>query len=237
MGPIQRRSVRAGAVAIGVIALGAGMAGAASAVPVNTAQPTVQGQVRYNETVRCNPGQWAGDGVTYSYEWLRSGGSYATGRVFRLPATAMFYGYTLACQVTATDAAGATATATSAEHQVALGRITLRITKITVLPRGRVRIQGTVAPGAMYAGRAGRDDYVSVKKPVGRNAVTQIADPAPVNARGVFSVIARDSPGRRTIFVDYWSGQRDAWGGARVTRVVRFTPGGGGSSGGSIRIG
>lgn len=217
-----------------VAAAGAVPAGAA---PVSTSAPTIQGQVRFNETLTCRPGGWSGAPVSFSYEWLRSGSPFAQGQRLLFNDIYSMGGYVVSCRVTAVDAADAAASADSAGHQPGTGRITLAITKVQSLPKGKVRVTGRVGPAAVTRAPFGRNDYVVLQRKVS-GAVVQLSDPVAVNAAGRFTVTGSDTPGRKRIIIRYWSGERDIWGGTEVTRTVRVTKGGrprGG--GGSIGIG
>lgn len=229
------RSARAGA---GVLAAGLALlvTASAGAAPASVSAPTIQGQVRFNETLTCQPGGWTGGPVSFRYEWLRSGSPFAEGQVLRFTDIYTMGGYLLSCRVTATDAAGASAYADSVAQQPGLGRIRLAITKVQALPRGKVRIRGRVGPALLTRSPFGKADYVVLQRKVS-GGVTQLSDPVPVNAAGRFTVTGTDTPGRKRIIIRYWSGERDIWGGAEVTRTVRVTRGGNPGSGGVVGIG
>jgi hypothetical protein len=233
--PRLRRPGRIGAAAVaGGLALLA--AAGAGAVPVSVSPPTIQGQVRFNETLTCLPGAWSGAPVSFRYDWLRSGSPFAEGQVLRFTDLYTMGGYLLSCRVTAVDAAGAAASADSASQRPGTGRITLTITKVRSLPKGKIRISGRVGPPLMTTAPFGRSDYVVLQRKVS-GGVTQLSDLKPVSASGRFTVTGTDTPGRKRIVIRYWSGERDVWGGTEVTRTVRVTRGGNPGSGGSVGIG
>jgi feruloyl esterase len=80
--------------------------------PVQVTAPTISGQPDVGRTLTASPGEWSGDGITYSYQWLRDGEPIrrATGAEYRVsPAD---QGSALSVRVTASNADGE-ATATS----------------------------------------------------------------------------------------------------------------------------
>lgn len=232
------RTMRMGATGAAAVVGALSLAGAASAAPAPASQPAIEGAVRFHEPLRCVNGAWTGDPVSFRYEWLRSGSPFAEGERIFFDDTYTMGGYTLSCRVTATDAAGATGTATSVAQQPGQGRTVMRLTEVKPLPKGRVRIRGTIAPRAAVTAPYGRDDSVVVRQPVGRNTVMQLSLPAKVDARGRFTVVAHStSRGRKTIRVDYSPGNTRSWATASVTRRVAFTVGGTSPfGGGSVRV-
>ncbi|HMM49304.1 MAG TPA: hypothetical protein PKE32_06800 [Miltoncostaeaceae bacterium] len=227
-----RRALPAGLALAATLAAVATAAGA----PVSTVAPSMQGHIRFNERIPCQPGQWEGNPVSFSYEWLSGGSPFATGQRILFNDTYSMGGYQLACRVTATDAEGQSASATSAAVTPGLGRLTLTITKVQVLPKGRVRISGVAGPPAWAAGSWRRDAFVNLSR-VQKPGLKSISPQAKINAKGKFTVTGTDVPGRRQVIISFWSGQRDIWGGIEVTRMVRFTKGAGGGGDGAISIG
>jgi hypothetical protein len=76
--------------------------------------PTVDGSSTVGATLTCLPGQWSGDApLNYSYQWLRQGAPLEGQQGPEYLTTAADVGQTLACQVTASNAAGTAAPATS----------------------------------------------------------------------------------------------------------------------------
>src|SRR5947208_14690935 len=47
------------------------VAAAAAATPRNTASPTISGTARQGETLTADPGNWANDPTSFSYQWQR----------------------------------------------------------------------------------------------------------------------------------------------------------------------
>ncbi|MBJ7470557.1 MAG: hypothetical protein JHD16_04615, partial [Solirubrobacteraceae bacterium] len=81
--------------------------------PVNTALPMIIGDVTVGDTVSCVPGTWLGEPTAYGYAWLRAGAPIAgaTGATYLVAKddTASL----LSCRVTATNADGAVAAAST----------------------------------------------------------------------------------------------------------------------------
>jgi hypothetical protein len=113
------KALRVGAAAVVVAALfSPGLAGGAEATarapgsprkgpPVNTALPVISGVALGGETLSCSPGTWTGrPPLSFSFQWLRDeaaipGAGEAT---YLVPASGE--GFTLTCQVTASNRAG-----------------------------------------------------------------------------------------------------------------------------------
>ena len=218
-----------------VVALALGAPAVALAAPVNTAPPSFPSTVRYGDTARCAPGTWSPDAVSFSFAWVFNGSTRATGPTIRLDDPYYRYGVPLTCQVTATDAAGAAATATSAGVIPRPARPTLRIAALRMLSGGRIEVRGVVGPAGLE-GLLGRGTSVVLTRPLG-DAVTQIGGPVTVDARGRFTVRGTDAAGRRRVTVRFnAAGGPQLFEQATVTRSVVFTPGarGGGGGGGAI---
>ncbi|MEQ9093166.1 MAG: hypothetical protein RLN63_03600 [Miltoncostaeaceae bacterium] len=238
------RAVAGGGVGA-LVAVGAVLAGTAAAAPASVDAPSIAGKVRFNSTVLCRPGNWSGDPASFSYRWLLGGGPLfvgrnreeATGPRLRLNEPGVMNGNRLSCEVTATDAAGASTTARSADKEIAKAPVVVRLTKVTSLRKGRVRIQGIVRPLAALR-PASPDNLVVVRRQIRRNTFEQLSLPARVNAKGRFSVLASTSAaGRRVILVDFSvAGNRSSlWSDAQVKRRVLFTRGGRGPF--TVRVG
>jgi len=109
----------AGAVLVSVVVLvgGEGVA-APTALPTNTAEPTISGRAEQGRTLSAARGTWSGtEPITYTYQWVRCGAdggqpdggncaivSGATGRDHRLVSGDV--GFRLRVRVTATNAEG-----------------------------------------------------------------------------------------------------------------------------------
>lgn len=74
--------------------------------PVNTVAPAISGIETEGETLTCSTGTWTGPGISYSYQWERSGTPIggATNNTYVLQTADV--GETLTCVVTATNEGG-----------------------------------------------------------------------------------------------------------------------------------
>jgi hypothetical protein len=94
------------------------------AAPANTALPTISGAAQEGQTLTASSGSWTGEPTSYAYQWQRcnaSGGSCAaitgaTGQTYT--AAPADVGSTLRLAVTASNSAGASSPATSAQTAV-----------------------------------------------------------------------------------------------------------------------
>jgi hypothetical protein len=210
-------------------------AAAAAAAPVNTSPPTISGKFRFGETVKCNPGTWSGDPVSFGYAWGSPSLTKGTAQSFFIEDT-YFSAYPLGCTVTATDAAGATGTAMSPAAVAAPGVPSLKLTSVKALSKGRIAVKGKVGPAAMVK-VYGKHDYVTVTRPLGgKRGNLQLGDLKPVRADGTFSITVADDPGRRKIEVTYTTDNGQIWGQAKVLRTVKVTKGRTGGGGTTIGI-
>jgi hypothetical protein len=233
------RSARTGA---GVLAGGLALlvTASAGAAPAPISPPTIQGQVRFNETLTCQPGRWTGAPASFRYEWLRSGSPFAEGQVLRFTDIYTMGGYLLSCHrhghrhrhrrgrclgVRRHRCPAAGPRADHANDHQGAGTAS-----------GEGAHQGPGRPALLTRSPFGKTDYVVPQLKVA-GGVTRLSDLVSVNAAGRFTVTGTDTPGRKRIIVRYWSGERDIWGGTEVTRTVRVTKGGTPGSGGVVGIG
>jgi hypothetical protein len=91
---------------------------AAVVLAVNDGPPEVAGTPQPGQTLTCAEGQWSARVAGYTYRWLRNGAAVggATGRTFAVSAGDV--GASIACEVVATNAAGASKPALSAGRTV-----------------------------------------------------------------------------------------------------------------------
>jgi hypothetical protein len=91
--------------------------------PVNTAKPKITGTAKAKHTLTCSTGSWSQSPTSYGYRWNRDGTplSGATKKTYRVQT--LDEGSTLTCTVTARNAVGAGAPATSAKVKVPVPRI------------------------------------------------------------------------------------------------------------------
>jgi hypothetical protein len=180
-------------------------------VPVNTTPPTITGTIQFGQTLKCNPGDWSGDPVSFSYAWGSESQVKGTKRTFYVE-DPYFSAYPLGCTVTATDAAGETATARAPGSVAAAGVPKIKITDVRVLPKGRFTVTGKVGP-KIVAKSYGTQDSVVIDRPLKRadHANLQVSQIATVKANGKFTVTGTDDPGRRHYKVVYHSDNPQVW--------------------------
>lgn len=208
-----------------VVALAAG-ATAAAAAPVAVTPPSIPPVISFGTTVACDPGTWSGAPVSYSYAWVFNGSTRATGPRLAVTDPYYRYGVPLTCVVTATDAAGAQASASSAGVFPSAGTTSLRILSVRVLSRGRIVVRGQVLPRTSVVGLLGARDQVVLTRTLGARANLQLSVPTPVDARGRFTVRGTDRAGRSRIAVTYTPDATQLWNQAFARRTVIVTRGG-----------
>ncbi|MFB9313436.1 DUF3152 domain-containing protein [Nocardioides plantarum] len=115
---------------------------------VSTLEPTVRGEPVWGRTLSTSGGAWEPARVTKTYRWLRDGQaiSGATASTYRLGTRDL--GHRLSVRVTATEAEGNTATATSPERA--------RVVRAALVNRERPQVAGTPRYGRVLAARVGR---------------------------------------------------------------------------------
>lgn len=166
---------------------------ASLAAPVSTSAPAIRGAATYLSTLRCDPGTWSG-AATLAYSWRE--GSFEYGTDPTLPVSAGLMRRSLHCQVTATDAAGATAEADSPVVVAGPAPMTLAY-RLTSPKAGRIAMRGTVGPRAGI--RLGPRRSTLVLYRVAGSRLLQInIPPLTVPASGRFALNLRDTPGRHT---------------------------------------
>nr|WP_228500449.1 DUF3152 domain-containing protein [Nocardioides agariphilus] len=82
---------------------------------VSLTPPSVSGDPVYGEAVQVDPGTWSAEPVGYTYQWLRAGVAIDGATSQSYVPTLADIDHPLSVQVTATDAASDTGTATTAE--------------------------------------------------------------------------------------------------------------------------
>lgn len=203
---------------------------AAVAAPASTAAPSVRGTLAFGQTVRCDPGSWSGDPVSFAYDWVVNGSSRGTGQTFAID-DAYYRAYPVACQVTATDAGGATAVATSPAAQPALGRPKVTVTRFVALPRGRILATGKVTPASITTRWGGGSVVLRRNVPRRGGAFFQLSDSTSIKRDGSFRVVGSDAPGRWKIRLDFIPAAISLWEAPGVTRTLRISRGGRGCGG------
>lgn len=203
----------------------------ALSAPVATTPPSVRGAFAFGETVSCDPGRWTGSPVAFGYDWIVNGSSRGSGRTFAID-DPYYRAYPLACQVTATDAAGESAIAATPAAVPALGRLSVRITSFRAARRGRIVVTGTVAPRAVFSRWGGAEVILRRTVPGRRDrAFFQLSDGVSAKRDGSFRVVGIDAPGRWAIDLDVHAQAVQLYDTARVTRTVKVSRGGRGCGG------
>ncbi len=182
-------------VASTLLALSA-TASAALAAPIPVAPPTVSGTPVFDSTLQCAPGMWQG-AVAFSYDWVEGGNFVAaSGATYRT--TARDINRTYVCRVTASDAAGGTATAVSAPVTVARRPVSFSY-KLSSPSAGRLRLTGTVGPASARRLGKRRATVVLYRVLSGTKRYRQLTIPGiVVPANGRIAVTVKEPPGRRT---------------------------------------
>jgi hypothetical protein len=210
---------------------------AATAAPVSTGPPKIGGTPRFLGTAVCDKGTWSGSPVSFTYSWLFGGSPFASGPRFPIDKPNLMGGQSIACRVTATDAGGAPATATSAPVKPALGLSTMKITSITTQSQGRFTIKGVIGPKALVTTYA-RGLSVVLNRRINKTTVVQLGVPAGVARSGRFVVKGTDRAGRRRVLIRFLPGSAfGLFAPLEVTRTVTVTPGGRAFGGGSVGVG
>jgi hypothetical protein len=140
---------------LGTWAAGAALAGSAAlaavavAAPTSTKPPTITGRAAYLSTLTCHKGTWSPDAVSFSYQWQGNGITIGTKPTVKVPLSTI--GYSIACIVTARDAAGNAMSATSSAVTPTLATPKVKITRAAVAGQ-RITLQGRVSPRAAAKG-------------------------------------------------------------------------------------
>jgi hypothetical protein len=120
------KPVRVAVATLTLAAVCAGVAAAAStAVPVNTARPSISGALRDGATLTTSNGRWTNSPKSYSYEWLRCGAAGANCAQIgganhkRYTLTSADIGHTIRSEVIATNASGSTSATSAATRTIA----------------------------------------------------------------------------------------------------------------------
>ncbi|HST37935.1 MAG TPA: hypothetical protein VLK58_00435 [Conexibacter sp.] len=206
----------------------------AVAAPVSTTPPSVRGTFAFGQTVTCDPGAWSGSPVAFRYDWIVNGSSRGSGRAFAID-DPYYRAYPLACQVTATDAAGESAVAAAPAAVPALGAITVKITSFRAARRGRIVVTGTLGPRTMLSRWGGADVILRRTAPNRRdNGFFQLSDGVSAKRDGSFRVVGIDAPGRWAINFDVLPDAIQLYRGPRITKRLTISSGGRGCGGCSV---
>ncbi len=204
---------------LGATALSAIAVAVAAGAPVPGTPPTISGRPAYQQKLTCNKGTWSADAVSFSYAWAISGGStIASGPTLKVPASAI--DFDVVCIVTARDAQGQTAPASSAQVLIAPGISTVKITKATV-KKGVVTISGIVGPALARTRGPNGWSTVVLDRIIAGQSVQQISNPKIVRSKtGAFTIGGHDVKGRHSYVVNYEPSEGSGFAPGRATRTL-----------------
>lgn len=145
-------SVALAAAALSCVLAWSGAATALASTPTNVERPEVQvsASLRAGEPLICYPGSWLGQGITFSYKWLRNGViiSGATGSVHTIVSADR--GDALSCFVKATDKEGSSESESSNSVTIPLE------VGVKPEPTADPEVSGSAAVGATLACSTGK---------------------------------------------------------------------------------
>lgn len=194
------RGALAKAVILGAI-VATMLAAVALGAPVPGKPPSISGKPNYNSTLTCNNGAWSGGAVSFSYVWTYAGGgpTISTAQNLRVPNTVI--DYNILCVVTAHDAQGQTASASSPGVVIGAGISTVRITSAKV-KNHKVTISAVGGPGLALKRQLNGRPYVVLDRLLSKNHYLQLAGPKIVtNSRGKVTISGNDSRGHHTYYL------------------------------------
>jgi hypothetical protein len=122
---MHRKPVRVAAATLTLAAVCAGVAAAAStAVPTNTARPSISGSPRDGATLTTSNGRWTSSPKSFGYEWLRCGSAGANcaqiagANSKKYTLTPADVGHTIRAEVIATNSSGSTSATSNATRVI-----------------------------------------------------------------------------------------------------------------------
>jgi len=92
-------------------------------VPVNTTLPAITGSPEAGGVLSCSNGSWSRDPTKFAFQWARDGTALTTATTHSYTIQALDEGSTLTCAVTASNATGSSAPATSAAVKIRVPHI------------------------------------------------------------------------------------------------------------------
>ncbi|MEN1973683.1 hypothetical protein [Cellulomonas olei] len=199
----QRLSVRVTAVRSGYTsasATSASTAAVARGTLTSTARPTVTGTAAVASRLTATPGTWATTGLTYGYQWLRSGSAITGATASTYTPTAADVGKPLSVRVTARKSGYTTATATSlatAAVVKAAPAVTVTLTPssapagTTVTAGVAVVVPGVTRPtGTVTVTAGGTTTTATIASTAGGRATVAL----PTLDAGTYDVVAQFTP-------------------------------------------
>lgn len=204
-----------------VIGLGLVAAAAAPALAAPTASqpPTITGTPAWGSTLTCKNGTWSADATGFAFSWAfaPSGPSLATGEQWKVDGA---QGYRVVCVVTASDAAGASTTATSAPVVIGPGVTALSLKAKKTQSRKAVVITGRVGP-ADAVKDATRKTSVTVYR-LGKGVLFQMTFNVLAKADGSFRAKFADTKGGKPTYQVQAAPANDRWQVVKKTIKVRL---------------
>jgi hypothetical protein len=178
--------------------------------PVSASPPTVTGKFAYGSELKCAPGSWSADAVSFSYAWFAGGVQRATGQTWSPDASTI--NYQAYCAVAATDAGGASTTAQSAAQQVTPGITTIKLTT-KKSQKKKLVLTGRVGPAASFPSTsAGRNDMVVAYR-IEKGLNYQLFGKNSVDRKGGFKITVAKPPkfGTFTYQINFNPPQPSLW--------------------------
>jgi hypothetical protein len=186
----------------------------AGGAPTPSSPPAIGGFPGYNSKLTCKPGAWSADAETFTYEWLYAGSdsAFATTQTYRPDASKV--GYNIVCRVTAIDAAGDPAVASSPPVRIGPGRTTLKL-DVKKVQHKKVTIAGQAGPHAAVKGAA------IVAYRVESDGLHQLFGKLTLKPNGRFKLVAPDVAGKNRYKVNFNPAQPSIW--QLVSKTVKVT--------------
>ncbi len=212
--PSSRRTLVAACATLAATGVGAALALAAASP---TSPPTISGTPQYKSPLTCNPGSWSG-AVSFGYRWLEDGSSYevATGQAWTPQASNLERTYF--CRVTATDAAGATATADSTTVKIAHPKMILKV-KLSSPRSERIKVVATIGPKAALRDTGNRKAYITLYRTLSKSRYEQLTIPpktVPTSGKVTFTVKA--PAGRKSYHLQVTAANPSLYDGLQLDR-------------------
>jgi hypothetical protein len=187
----------------------------AGGAPTPSSPPSISGYPGYQSKLTCKPGTWSADAHSFTYEWLYASNSspIAATQTYRPDASKV--GYDIVCRVTATDAAGDPAVATSAPVRITQGRTTLKL-NVRKVQHKKITITGRIGPRAAVKGAS------IVAYRIESDGLHQLFGKETLKPGGKFKIVAPDIPGRHKYKVNFNPQEPSIWQFASKTIKVNL---------------
>jgi hypothetical protein len=187
----------------------AGGGGGGGSVPINTAQPQIQGTPTQGQAVTCTTGSWSNSPTGFAYQWSRDGSPIGGATSASNTIAAADVGHGLTCTVTASNASGAGQATSASVVPVAAAQAPVSVTRPAIIgtptvgntlscsqgtwtnsPAGYAyawrrdggSVVGSASTYAVQAADAGHVLTCSVTASNATGATTAVSDPVTANA-------------------------------------------------------